>query len=458
MSKLVAFAFGLSCISSLGMAATAPEPYVPDSPSPVVIHHPVNQTHKKSSSSVKSGQIESLTAERMAAMKTFTKPAAKTAAVKRPAEKEPVAAPVTAKTVPHKTRANRNAAVVYDKRETEVAATKKHLSKTKVALAKAAQEKTSKEKVTKERVTRTRSVQEVATAKPRTNARHLVKAPRQDALAYRAAPRKEPIAPVEPIRAPMETHANVALQSHSALVMNAETGHMIYGKNAAFRTPIASITKLMTAMVTLDAHLPMDATIRIADADVDRLKMSSSRLEVGTVLSRYDTMWLALMSSENRAAAALARTYPGGKAAFVAAMNRKARSLGMVHTIFLDPTGLNKHNTSTAADLALMVQAAYRYPQIRQFTTSTEHDIISASGRQLHYQNSNALVREGLWSIELSKTGYIKEAGHCLVMVADVQNRPMIMVFLDSAGTMSRIEDAKNLKSWLETRPLDKLS
>ena len=213
----------------------------------------------------------------------------------------------------------------------------------------------------------------------------------------------------------------------------------------------------MTAMVVLDAKLSMDQPITISNADVDRVKKSSSRLEVGTTLSRYDTMWLALMSSENRAAHSLARTYPGGKAAFIKAMNRKARSLGMNHTVFYDPTGLNKDNSSTAADLALMVQAAYRYPQIRQFSTSTEHDIISASGRQLHYKNSNALVREGAWDIELSKTGYIKEAGRCLVMVADVQNKPMVMVFLDAGATSGRISDARNIKNWLERQPTNQL-
>ena len=253
------------------------------------------------------------------------------------------------------------------------------------------------------------------------------------------------------------TSGSPFLDSSSALVMNANTGRMIYGKNAARRTPIASITKLMTSMVVLDAKLSMDQPITISDADVDRVKKSSSRLEVGTTLSRYDTMWLALMSSENRAAHSLARTYPGGTSAFVAAMNRKARSLGMNHTVFYDPTGLNKDNTSTAADLALMVQAAYRYPQIRQFTTSTDHDIISASGRQLHYKNSNALVREGVWDIQLSKTGYIKEAGRCLVMVAEVQSKPMVMVFLDAGATSGRISDARNIKTWLERQPTNQL-
>lgn len=247
------------------------------------------------------------------------------------------------------------------------------------------------------------------------------------------------------------------LDSSAALVMNASTGRMVYGKNAAKRVPIASITKLMTAMVVLDATLPMDKPITITNADIDTVKKSSSRLEIGTTLSRHDVMWLALMSSENRAAHALARTYPGGKASFIKAMNKKAKSLGMRNTIFYDPTGLNKNNTSTAADLALMVQAAYRYSQIREFSTSTEHDIVSASGRQLHYKNSNALVREGVWDIELSKTGYIKEAGRCLVMVADVKNKPMVMVFLAANGPSGRINDAKNIKNWLENQPTNQL-
>lgn len=433
MSKLVALFLGLSCVSTSCLAAV-PQPYVPDSPVSTKSHS--TQVHKKTAAHpAKAGEIESLTSERLGAINTFSKKG-KTAA--KPATE---AAPVTtAKRVVH-AKAKVAAKPVATAQQTAAAP-----HRTKLKLSRAS---------TLHPANTTRIAKNKA---PRYQQQLETK--RTAAVAYRSTPRAAAVPVTPPARMrtlPVANTAGVSLQSHAALVMNAETGHMIYGKNAADRTPIASISKLMTAMVTLDAHLDMEQSIRIADADVDRLKMSSSRLEVGTTLSRHDTMWLALMSSENRAAAALARTYPGGKAAFVAAMNRKARSLGMNHTIFHDPTGLNKYNTSTAADLALMVQAAYRYPLIRQFTTTTDHDIISASGRQLHYINSNALVREGDWNIELSKTGYIKEAGHCLVMVTEVQNKPMIMVFLDSSGTMSRISDAKNLKNWLDRHPQNEL-
>lgn len=431
MSKLVALFLGLSCVSTSCLAAV-PQPYVPDSPVSTKSHS--TQVHKKTAvHPAKAGEIESLTHERLSAINTFSKKG--NVAAKPVTEATPT---TTAKQTAH--------------------------TKTKVAAKPVAtsQQTAAAPRRTKLKLSRTSTLHPANTTRIAKN-----KAPHYQqqletkrVVAYRSTPRAAatPVTPPARMRTlPMSNTAGVSLQSHAALVMNAETGHMIYGKNAADRTPIASISKLMTAMVTLDAHLDMEQSIRIADADVDRLKMSSSRLEVGTTLSRHDTMWLALMSSENRAAAALARTYPGGKAAFVAAMNRKARSLGMNHTIFHDPTGLNKYNTSTAADLALMVQAAYRYPLIRQFTTTTDHDIISASGRQLHYINSNALVREGDWNIELSKTGYIKEAGHCLVMVTEVQNKPMIMVFLDSSGSMSRISDAKNLKSWLDRHPQNDL-
>lgn len=436
MSKLVALFLGLSCVSTSCLAAV-PQPYVPDSPVSTKSHS--TQVHKKVSvHSAKAGQIQSLTDERLGAINTFSKNGKAS-----PAKPERAVATVTAKRVtPAKAK--------------KVAVTKPVATEQRTAAV---------PHRTKLKLSRTSTLHPANTTRIAKNKvpryQQQLETKRAPTVAYRATPRvaaTDPVTPPARMRTfPLANTAGVNLQSHAALVMNAETGHMIYGKNAADRTPIASISKLMTAMVTLDAHLDMDQSIRIADADVDRLKMSSSRLEVGTTLSRHDTMWLALMSSENRAAAALARTYPGGKAAFVTAMNRKARSLGMNHTIFHDPTGLNKFNTSTAADLALMVQAAYRYPLIRQFTTTTDHDIVSASGRQLHYINSNALVREGDWNIELSKTGYIKEAGHCLVMVTEVQNKPMIMVFLDSSGSMSRISDAKNLKNWLDRHPLNQL-
>ncbi len=242
------------------------------------------------------------------------------------------------------------------------------------------------------------------------------------------------------------------LRSNAALVVNAQTGEALYAKNANQLAPIASITKLMTAMVALDLNSSLDEPITISDAEIDRLKNTTSRLAVGTTLPRREMMLLALMSSENRAAASLARTSPLGTAGFVARMNQKARALGMNNTRFYDATGLNSGNVSTPQDLAKMVAAAYHYPLIRQFTTTTEHDTYSRS-RQLHYKNSNSLVREGEWNIGLSKTGYIQEAGRCLVMEVQVGSTPLIMVFLDANGSAARANDAKAIKTWLEAHP-----
>lgn len=244
-----------------------------------------------------------------------------------------------------------------------------------------------------------------------------------------------------------------ALHSNAALVMNAQTGELIYAKNSNAVQPIASITKVMTAMVTLDGKQSLDEMITITDDDVDKVKRSGSRLAVGVTLPRREMLLLALMSSENRAASALARTYPGGTRAFVAKMNQKARSVGMRNAVFYDSTGLNSGNSATATDLARMVQAAYHYPLIRQFTTTAEQDVWVSDSRRLHYRNSNALVREGEWQIGLSKTGYIKEAGRCLVMQATVNNLPLVIVLLDGAGSQTRIQDARSIRSWLEQLP-----
>ncbi|WP_230369035.1 D-alanyl-D-alanine carboxypeptidase family protein [Paludibacterium denitrificans] len=243
------------------------------------------------------------------------------------------------------------------------------------------------------------------------------------------------------------------LNSQSVLVLNGNTGEALYEKNIHQRMPIASISKLMTAMVLLDSELPMEQSVTISDAEIDRLKKTHSRLMVGTTLSRKELLLLALMSSENRAAAALARSYPGGTAAFVNRMNRKARSLGMHDTIFYDPTGLDMRNTSTAADLARMVKAAHNYPLIRAFTTTQEHQIVAANNRLLQYRNSNALVRGGDWDISVQKTGYIQEAGRCMVMQATVGSQPLIIVLLAAGGSSARVNDAKTIKTWLESHP-----
>lgn len=242
----------------------------------------------------------------------------------------------------------------------------------------------------------------------------------------------------------------VPLRSGSALVIDARTNQVLLSKNAGEVRPIASLTKLMTAAVTLDAHLPMDAPIEITDADVDTLKWSSSRLRPGVVLPREELLRLALMSSENRAAHALARTYPGGLTAFVAAMNRKAQSLGMDHTHYEDPTGLTPRNQSTAHDLALLVKDVRGYPLIRQFSTDPKGTVV-AGRRELQYRNTDHLIFNRGWDILLQKTGYINEAGHCLVLNTVVQGRNVIVVLLDAWGKYSHFGDAERIRNWMQT-------
>ena len=245
------------------------------------------------------------------------------------------------------------------------------------------------------------------------------------------------------------------LGSAVALVIDQEDGQLLYAKNTDAVMPIASITKLMTAVVVLDAKLPLDEPITITRADVDTLKGTRSRLKLGVTLPRRELLRLALMASENRAAAALARTYPGGTAAFIAAMNQRARELGMRDTRFVDSTGLDPDNVSTALDLAMLVNTGYRYPLIRQFTTQDSHRVAVDSRKRRYrtvaFRNSNGLVRNGQWDIGLSKTGYINEAGRCLVMQARIATKPVIIVLLDSWGKFTRIADANRIKRWMES-------
>ena len=215
--------------------------------------------------------------------------------------------------------------------------------------------------------------------------------------------------------------------------------------------PIASISKLMSAMVVLDARLDMNEPITITEAEIDRLKGTGSRLSIGTTLTRGELLHLSLMSSENRATHALGRTYPGGMSAFVAAMNAKAQSLGMSSSRFYEPTGLNFQNVSTARDLNRMVAAASKYPLIRKNSTSNYGSVWTANGRQ-NYKNSNALVREGSWNIELQKTGYIREAGRSMVVKANVQNQPITIVLLNSPSSTTRVNDARKIESWMLQR------
>lgn len=247
------------------------------------------------------------------------------------------------------------------------------------------------------------------------------------------------------------------LASSKALIVNQDTGETIYAKGTNVPTPIASVTKLMTAMVMLDAKLPMNEILTITDEDVDYLKGSSSRLPVGTRLSRVEMLQLALMSSENRAASALSRNYPGGKAIFVRVMNAKAIELGMNFSQFVDPTGLDSSNVSTAEDLVRMVKAAYQYVDIRRVTTTANYEVyLGDRDYPTNFNNTNGLVREGNWEIGLSKTGYISEAGRCLVMQAMIGGQPMIIVLLDSNGKMTRIGDANRVRKWIEANPTPK--
>ncbi len=240
----------------------------------------------------------------------------------------------------------------------------------------------------------------------------------------------------------------VALRSGSALVVDGRTGQVLLSKDAGAVRPIASLTKLMTAAVTLDAHLPLQQPITITDDDIDTLKWSHSRLRPGTTLSRQQLLKLALMSSENRAAHALARTYPGGTAAFVAAMNAKARALGMRQTHYVDPTGLSPQNESSAHDLALLVSDVRRYPLIRAFSTHPE-SMVEVGRRELQFRNTDHLVFNRGWDIVLQKTGYINEAGHCLVLNTVVQGRNVIVVLLDAWGRYSHFGDAERIRHWM---------
>jgi len=246
--------------------------------------------------------------------------------------------------------------------------------------------------------------------------------------------------------------ARLRLSSANVLVLDAAADRQIYAKAADDVTPIASVTKLMTAMVVLDAQQPLDETLDVDMGDFDYLKGSRSRLRMGTLLARREMLRLALMSSENRAASSLARHYPGGAPAFVAAMNFKAASLGMSHTHYADATGLSAENVSTATDLAKLVQAAAEYPLIREFTTTPSHFVeVESTGRTLGFNNSNALVKNHAWDILLQKTGYIREAGKCVVMLVNIASKPFVIVLLDSFGKYTRIADAQRVKHWLET-------
>lgn len=273
---------------------------------------------------------------------------------------------------------------------------------------------------------------------------------------HKAVPRAE-IIPAQPsfgqIAGLHSAHDALALKSSVALVVDQDTSEVLLSKNDRAVLPIASLTKLMTGLIISEANLPQDEMITISQEDVDTEKGSSSRLRVGTELSRGELLHLALMSSENRAAHALGRSFPGGLAVFVALMNSKARALGMQDTVYVEPTGLSSKNQSSARDLAKLVNVASGNPTLRELSTSPGYEVAVGS-RTLQYKNTNRLVKSPAWDIGVQKTGYISEAGQCLVMQAKVAGRKLIMVFLDSAGKLSRIADAERVRKWVESNPV----
>lgn len=249
-----------------------------------------------------------------------------------------------------------------------------------------------------------------------------------------------------------EINDPLELKSSVALVIDQDTHEVLLSKNDHAVLPIASLTKLMTGMIISQANLPMDEPITITQDDVDTEKGSRSRLTVGTTLTRGEMLHLALMSSENRAAHALGRTYPGGLGVFVTQMNTKARLLGMTDTRYVEPTGLSSRNQSSARDLATLVNVAHGDALLRELSTSPGYEV-AVGQKTLQYNNTNGLVKNPTWEIGLQKTGYISEAGRCLVMQTQVAGRKLIMVFLDSAGKFSRLGDAERVRQWVESLP-----
>lgn len=255
----------------------------------------------------------------------------------------------------------------------------------------------------------------------------------------------------------LDARGNPLLKSSAFYVANQETGEVLLEKNGGSVLPIASITKLMTAMVVLESSPNLGEMLTIDEEDIDQLKGTGSRLSLGTRLTREEMLRLALMSSENRAASSLARHYPGGLPAFVNAMNIKARLLSMSDTRFFDSTGLNPANVSSPRDLARLVSAAARYPLIREFSTTPER-YVEVRGRQLRFGNTNSLVKNPDWEISVSKTGYISEAGRCLVMQAWINRKPVVIVLMDSVGRYTRTADAVRVRKWIDLQAAERVA
>lgn len=249
-------------------------------------------------------------------------------------------------------------------------------------------------------------------------------------------------------RDPSQLH----LASGSAMVMDLQTDKVLYSSNPDVIVPIASVTKLMTAMVTLDAKLPMDEMITVDISKTAEMKGVFSRVKLGSELNRHDMLLIALMSSENRAAASLAHSYPGGYQAFILAMNAKAKALGMSHTVYVEPTGLSIYNVSTARDLTKLVMAARKYPLLSELSTTQEKTVtFRKPSYSLGFSNTDHLVRKSNWDIKLTKTGFTNQAGHCLVLLTTMANRPVSVVILDAFGKYTHFADASRLRLWLET-------
>jgi D-alanyl-D-alanine endopeptidase (penicillin-binding protein 7) len=243
---------------------------------------------------------------------------------------------------------------------------------------------------------------------------------------------------------------SLKVRSLKAIVVNQNTGEVIYEKKADAKASIASLTKLMTAMVVLDSGMDLNKKIKLTKADIDRVKRTTSRLPIGAKLSRYELLKAALISSDNRAAFALSRSYPSGRKGFINAMNVKAIQLGMQNSQFRDPTGLDKRNISTAKDLLKLFRAAYQYSLIRELTTTPSENIKMGKKRNsINFNNTNPLVRKGGWDIGLSKTGFIRESGRCLVLQTVIDGEPIIIVLLNSYGKLTRFADVKRIRNWM---------
>ena len=307
--------------------------------------------------------------------------------------------------------------------------------------------------VKKQQVTKSTASKKTVTAKKAAATRktaQFVSGPKRKSVIRISVPPKPSFGQIAGLHS---SHDALELKSSVALVIDQDTREVLFRKNDHAVLPIASLTKLMTGVIISGAKLPMDEMVTITQDDVDTEKGSRSRLKVGTSLTRGEMLHLALMSSENRAANALGRTYPGGMAVFVSLMNAKAKLLGMSDTRYVEPTGLSSRNQSSAQDLASLVVAAHSDPLLREMSTSAGYQV-AVGNRTLQFNNTNGLIKNPDWDIGLQKTGYISEAGRCLVMQTRIAGRKLIMVFLDSAGKLSRLGDAERVRRWVEANPI----